>query len=87
MAKMSDSEVSSKAFHKLMGDLDHIEADGIFAEKDNPENDPISHGKGVTVTAHGVNVNIVPMDGEQTKMQPKIEAAPKDDEDKSVLGK
>ena len=85
MAKMSDGDVTSRAFHKLMGDLDHIEADGIFAERDNPENDP--HKDGVTITAHGVNVNIKPMDGEQTKEMPKVMKAPADDEEKSELGK
>lgn len=84
MAKMSDDEVTSRAFKKLTGDLDHIEADTMFAEQDNPQ--PDIH-KDVTITAHGVNVNISPMDGEQTKTQPKELPEPEEDENKEILGK
>ena len=84
MAKMSDGEVSSRAYKSLMGDLDHIEADSVFSESDQPAKDP---HEGVTITAHGVNVNIKPMDGEQTKEMPKVMKAPADDEEKSELGK
>jgi hypothetical protein len=73
--KMSDNEVSDMAFKKLTGDLDHIEADSVFSESDQPAKDP--HSDGVKITAHGVDVTINPMNGEQTKEQPKEE---KDDD-------
>lgn len=72
--KMSDGEVSDMAFKKLTGDLDHIEADSIFAPNDEPATD--THD-GVKITAHGVDVTINPMNGEQTKTQPVME----DDDD------
>lgn len=78
--KMSDSEVNDFAFKKLTGDLDHIDADTTFAESDEPAADPHN---GVTITAHGVNVNIKPMNGEQTKDQPVVKD---EDEEKSELG-
>jgi hypothetical protein len=77
---MSDGEVSDMAFKKLTGDLDHIDADRTFAESDEPAADPHD---GVTITAHGVNVNIKPMDGEQTKTQPVEEMD--DDADKRPM--
>jgi len=72
--KMSDGEVSDMAFKKLTGDLDHIEADSVFSESDEPAKDP---SDGVKITAHGVDVTINPMGGEQTKEMPKME----DDDD------
>lgn len=65
--KMSDNEVSDMAFKKLTGDLDHIEADSVFSESDEPAKDPID---GVEIRAHGVSVKLAPMNGEQTKDQP-----------------
>jgi hypothetical protein len=82
--KMSDGEVTDRAYKSLIGDLDHIEADGMFDEQDNPASD--TH-KDVTITAHGVSVNIKPMDGEQTKEQPKELPEPEGDEKKEILGK
>jgi hypothetical protein len=76
----SDSEAQDHAFRKLTGDLDHIEADSVFSESDQPEKDP---HEGVTITAHGVNVNIKPMNGEQTKTQPVEEKD--DDADKRPM--
>jgi hypothetical protein len=71
---MSDGEAQDYAFKKLTGDLDHIEADSVFSESDQPAKDP---SDGVKITAHGVDVTINPMNGEQTKTQPVEE---KDDD-------
>ena len=79
--KMSDGEVTDRAYKSLIGDLDHIEADGIFAEQDNPATDP--HSDAVKITAHGVDVTLTPMKGEQTKEMPKIEED--DDADKGPV--
>lgn len=80
MKPMSDGEVNSRAFKSLMGDLDHIEADSMFDESNNPEKDPI---EGVEIKAHGVSVNIKPMAGEQTKEMPAEEED--DDADKRPM--
>jgi hypothetical protein len=80
MAKsMSDGEVNDFAFKKLMGDMDGIEASGLFDEKES-EDKLAGDSKGVRVEAHGVSVHIKPMAGEQVKDAPKVEAAP-DEED------
>jgi hypothetical protein len=71
---MSDGDVQEYAYKKLMGDLDPIESSSVFSESDEPSKDA---SDGVTITAHGVNVNIKPMAGEQTKEMPKEE---KDDD-------
>ena len=77
---MSDGEVQDYAYRKLTGDLDHIEADNIFAENDEPATDPHD---GVKISAHGVDVTIKPMNGEQTKDSPKEEMD--DDADKRPM--
>jgi hypothetical protein len=69
MKSMSDGEVNEHAFKRLMGDLDHIEADGMFNEH-NPLPEP---NAGTKVEAHGVSVHIKPMNGEQTQDMPKFE--------------
>jgi len=69
MKSMSDGEVNEYAFKKLMGDMDHIEASGMFDEHESEENLAGDH-KGVKVEAHGVSVHINPMKGEQTQDRP-----------------
>ena len=78
--KMSDNDVQDYAFKKLTGDLDHIEADSVFSETDEPSKDP---SDGVKIEAHGVQVHIKPMNGEQTKDQPVEEED--DDADKRPM--
>jgi len=73
MKSMSDGEVNDFVFKKLMGDLDGIEAEGMFNES-NPMEKP---NEGTKVEAHGVSVHIKPMNGEQTQDMPKME----DDDD------
>lgn len=69
MKSMSDGEVNDFVFKKLMGDMDHVEAAGMFDET-SPEASP---NEGTKVEAHGVSVHIKPMNGEQTEDMPKIE--------------
>lgn len=69
MKSMSDGEVNDFVFKKLMGDMDHVEAAGMFDESDPMENP----NEGTKVEAHGVSVHIKPMNGEQVKDMPKIE--------------
>jgi hypothetical protein len=78
---MSDGEVNDYVANKMMGDLDGIEAHGLFDEQDNPTSD--THGD-VKIEAHGVSVAIKPMNGEQTKTQPVVEDV---DESEDDLGK
>lgn len=74
---MSDGEVNEFAFKKLMGDLDGIEASGMFDESD-PMTDPDA---GTKPAAGGVSIEIRPMmDGAQTQEAPEVE-----DEDKEKL--
>lgn len=68
MKSMSDGEVNDFVFKKLMGDLDPIEASGMFDEE-KPEARP---NEGTKVEAHGVSVHIKPMDGEQTQDKPSF---------------
>lgn len=68
MKSMSDGEVNDFVFKKLMGDMDHIEAAGIFDEE-KPEASP---NEGTKVEAHGVSVHIKPMDGEQVQDKPSF---------------
>lgn len=71
MKSMSDGEVNDNAWKRLIGDLDHVEADGMFNEHESEENLAGDH-KGVKVEAHGVSVHIKPMEGEQTQDAPKF---------------
>ena len=66
---MSDGEVNDYAFKNIVGDLDKIEADGMFNENE-PEEELAGDHKGVKVEAHGVSVHIKPMNGEQTQDRP-----------------
>lgn len=68
MKSMSDGEVNDFVFKKLMGDMDHIEASGMFDEE-KPEAAP---NEGTKVQAHGVSVHIKPMDGEQVQDKPSF---------------
>lgn len=86
MKSMSDGEVNKYVYDKLMGDLDGIEASGMFDE-DMSTDDAAGDSHGTKVEAHGVSVQIKPvMAGEQTKAAPEVKAAPEDDEDLSELG-
>lgn len=76
---MSDGEVNEKAFSTLMGDLDGIEAAGMFGEA--PQD---ASPEGVKMEAGGYSIHLKPMNGEQTKDMPKIED---EDEEKDELGK
>lgn len=78
---MSDHDVSEMAFKKLTGDLDHIEADGMFNEDEQPQ-----PNEGTKVEAHGVSVHIKPMNGEQTKDTPEVKDEPKEKSELGELG-
>lgn len=82
MKSMSDGEVNDFVFKKLMGDLDGIEAEGMFNEKDPME----KPNEGTKVEAHGVSVHIKPMAGEQTEDMPAIEEDDDADEGPDKLG-
>jgi len=66
---MSDGEVNDFVFKKLMGDLDGIEAKGMFDEG-MPEESLAGDHDGTKVEAHGVSVHIKPMNGEQVQDKP-----------------
>lgn len=83
MKSMSDGEVNDFVFKKLMGDLDPIEASGLFDEE-KPEASP---NEGTKVIAHGVSVHIKPMEGEQVQDMPAIEHDDDADERPDKLGK
>lgn len=82
MKSMSDGEVNDFVFKKLMGDLDPIEASGLFDEEKEPK-----PNEGTKVEAHGVSVHIKPMDGEQTEDMPVIEEDDDADKRPVKLGK
>jgi len=85
--KMSDGEVNDFAFKKLVGDLDGIEAEGMFSEE-NPMPNPSEGTHSTTVTGPGYSIEIKNgMDGQQTKAMPEIKKAPEEDEEESELGK
>jgi len=76
MKSMSDGEVNDFVFKKLMGDLDGIEADGMFNEKN-----PVEHpNEGTKVEAHGVSVHIKPMNGEQVQDEPEFKEEKEEEE-------
>lgn len=62
---MSDGEVNNYAWKNLTGDLDKIEAHGMFDESDSTDSN-----EGTKVEAHGVSVHIKPMNGEQVQDRP-----------------
>lgn len=73
---MSDGEVNDFAFKRLTGDLDKIEADGIFSEEKAPQD---SSAEGVKMEAGGYSIHVKPMNGEQVKDMPKL--VPEDGEE------
>lgn len=73
---MSDGEVNNKAFSQLMGDLDGIEAEGMFSEDKAPQD---SKPEGVKMEAGGYSIHVKPMNGEQVKDRPTL--VPEDDEE------
>ncbi len=77
---MSDGDVNDFAWKKLMGDLDGIEAAGMFDEEN-----PMEHPHEGVKEMNGVSIEIKPMmAGEQTKEAPEIMD---EDEEKDELGK
>ena len=84
---MSDGEVNDFAFKKLVGDLDGIEADGMFNEKDAmPEPEEGTHS--TTVTGPGYTIEVKHnMDGQQTKAEPMEEDEPEEDSKLTKLKK
>jgi hypothetical protein len=82
MKSMSDGEVNDFVFKKLMGDLDPIEASGLFDEE-KPEANP---NEGTKLEAHGVSIHVKPMGGEQVQDMPKIEKDDEADERPDKLG-
>jgi hypothetical protein len=77
---MSDGEVNDFAFRKLIGDLDGIEAKGLFDEES-----PLPHAEeGVKDAGMGVSIEIKPlMAGSQTKAAPIAKA---EEEEEAELG-
>lgn len=73
---MSDGEVNDFAFKRLTGDLDKIEADGMFSEDKAPQD---SSPEGVKMEAGGYSIHVKPMNGEQVKDMPKL--VPEDGEE------
>lgn len=65
---MSDGEVNDKAFKSLMGDLDGIEAAGMFSDDKAPQDST----EGVKMEAGGYSIHVKPMAGEQVKDMPKV---------------
>jgi hypothetical protein len=84
---MSDGEVNDYAFKKLIGDLDGIEADGMF-NKEKAEPHPSDGTHSTTVTGPGYTIEVKHnMDGQQTKAEPIEEDEPEEDSDLKKLGK
>lgn len=78
---MSDGEVNDFVFKKLMGDLDGIEAKGMFSDEAPQDAKP----DGVKMEAGGYSIHVKPMNGEQTQDMPKVEKD-EDEEDDMKLG-
>lgn len=76
---MSDGEVNDFVFKKLMGDMDHIEAAGMFDE--GPAGAPQNNTDGIKMEAGGYSIHVKPMNGEQTQDMPKIEKDTDEEED------
>ena len=77
MKSMSDGEVNDFVFKKLMGDLDGIEAQGMFSDEAPQDAKP----EGVKIETGGVSIHVKPMNGEQTQDMPKIEKDEDEEED------
>jgi len=73
---LSDGEVNDYAFKNIVGDLDKIEAEGLFSEDKAPEESP---NEGVKMEAGGYSIHVKPMAGEQVKDMPKL--VPEDGEE------
>lgn len=71
MKSMDDKEIQDTAFARMMGDLDHIEADGMFNEHESQDNLSGDH-KGIKVEANGMSIHVKPMDGQQSQDMPKF---------------
>lgn len=80
---MSDGDVNDFVWKKLMGDLDGIEAAGMF-----DDSDPLPHpNEGTKSQPGGVSIEIRPMmDGAQTKEAPKVMDHDKEDDELGKLG-
>lgn len=84
---MSDGEVNDFAFKRLVGDLDGIEADGMFNDNDSQPSSQASTGS-TTVSGPGYSIEIKHnMDGQQTKAEPMEEDEPDEDSDLKKLKK
>lgn len=84
---LSDGEVNDFAFKKLVGDLDGIEAAGMFNSNDPQPASQESTGS-TMVTGPGYSIEIKHnMDGQQTKAEPIEEDEPDEDSDLKKLGK
>lgn len=79
---MSDGEVNDSAWDKMMGDLDGIEAEGMFSEDKAPQD----HTDGIKMEANGMSIHVKPMDGEQTEDMPKVMDADEEDDEMGKLG-
>jgi len=78
---MSDGEVNSYVFKKLMGDLDDIEAEEMFRESN-----PLPGANEGTKEVSGVSIEIKPiMAGEKTKQAPIVKTK-EEDEEEAELG-
>lgn len=66
---MSDGEVNNLAWNRIIGDLDGIEAEGMFSEDKAPQD---SKPEGVKMEAGGYSIHVKPMAGEQVKDMPKV---------------
>jgi len=81
---MSDGEVNDFVFKKLMGDMDPIEASGMFDE--GPAGASQNNTDGIKMEAGGYSIHVKPMNGEQVKDMPKVEDVPEEDEEPGKLG-
>jgi len=81
---MSDGEVNENAYSRLMGDLDGIEAAGMFDEDSSGA--PQNNTDGIKMEAGGYSIHVKPMNGEQTKDMPKVEDVPEEDDELGKLG-
>lgn len=82
---ISDGEVNDFAFKRLVGDLDGIEADGMFNEKD-PMPSPSEGTHSTSITGPGYSIEVKHgMGGQQTKAEPMEEAEPKEDSELKKL--
>lgn len=79
---MSDGEVNDAAFKRLTGDLDGIEAAGMFSDEAPQDATP----EGVKMEAGGYSIHVKPMGGEQVKDMPKVEDEPEEDSELGKLG-